>query len=156
MFPHTEFFTRFVAYPDPSSPSPCQPIASLSPGPCFLSEQSGLVTPTDPRVIQALVGLVSEVTRRKRLLVLETAYEVHLLLFRSQGMLPVLTVSVVGMYLELAPLEVELSAVVGFVGTAVFAVVIAVAVAAAPGLSEIGGLNRFVMGQGMSAGSSDL
>lgn len=52
-------------------------------------------------------------------------------------------VSVVGTSLELAPLEVGLSAVVEFAGTAVFAVEIVVA--AVLGLGEIGGSNRFVM-----------
>jgi len=51
--------------------------------------------------------------------------------------------SVVGTCLELAPLEVDLSAVVEFVGTAVFAVEIVVAVVL--GLGEIGGPSRFVM-----------
>jgi len=84
-----------------------------------------------------------------RLLVPATAYEVHPPLFRSQGMLPVLTVSVGG-----TRLEVDLSAVVEFVGTVVFVVEIAVAAAVAPGLDETGGSNRFVMTQGTSAGSS--
>ena len=146
--------TRFVAYPDPLFPSPYQPTASLSLGPCFLSEQSSLVTPIGPRVIQALVELVSEAMQPMRLLVPATACEVHPPLFRSQGMLPVLTVSVGGTRPELARLEVDLSAVVAFVGTVVFAVEIAVAVAVAPGLDEIGGSNHFVMTQGTSAGSS--
>ena len=154
MFPHTKFFTHFVAYPDPSSPGPYQPTASLNPSPCFLSEQSGLVTPTDLRAIQALVELASGVTQPMHLLVPETVYEVDPLLFRSQGMLPVLTVSVAGMRLELAHLEVDLSAVVEFVGTVVFAVEIAVAVAVAPGLGEIGDPNRFVMTQGKPVGGS--
>lgn len=51
--------------------------------------------------------------------------------------MPVSIAFVVGTCLELAPLEVDLSAVVGFVGTAVFAVVL--------GLGEIGGPSRFVM-----------
>ena len=51
--------------------------------------------------------------------------------------------SVVGTCLELAPLEVDLSAVVEFVGTAVFAVEVVVAVVL--GLGEIGGPSRFVM-----------
>jgi len=134
---------RFVAYPDPSFLGLYRPTASSNPGLCFLSEQSGLVTPTDPQAIQALVELVSEVTQPMRLPVPGTAYEVHLPLSRSQGMALVSTVSVVGTCLELAPLEVDLSAAVEFVGAAVFAVGIAVAVAA--GLGEIGGPNRFVM-----------
>ena len=145
MFPHTKSFTRFVAYLDPSSPGLYQPTANLNPAPCFLSEQSSPVTPTDPRAIQALVELVSAATRLRRLLVPEIAYEVHLPLFRSQGMLPVLTVSVAGTCLELARLEVDLYAVAEFAGTAVFAVEIAVAVVVAPGSGEIGGPNRFVM-----------
>ena len=152
---HTQSpFTRFVAYPDPLFPSPYQLTASLSLGPCFLSEQSSLVTPIGRRAIQALVELVSEVTQLMRLLVPATACEVHPPLFRSQGMLPVLTVSVGGTRPELARLEVDLSAVVEFAGTVVSAVGIAVVVVVAPGLDEIGGSNHFVMTQGTSAGSS--
>ena len=87
-----------------------------------------------------------------RLLVPETGHEVDLLLFRSQGMLLVLSVSAVGTCLESAPLEVDLSVVVELAGTAVFVVEIAVAVAL--GLGEIGGPNRFAMTQGTSAESS--
>lgn len=71
---HTRFFTRFVAYPGPSSPGLYQQSAGLSPGLCFLSERSSLITPTDPRAIRAPVELVSEVTQLMRLLVLVTVY----------------------------------------------------------------------------------
>lgn len=72
--PHTTFFTRFVAYPGPSSPGLYQPTAGLNPGLCFLSEQSSLIIPTDPQAIRALVGLESEVTQPMHLLVPVTVH----------------------------------------------------------------------------------
>lgn len=140
-YPHTKFFTRFVAYPNPSSPSLYQPTASLSPGPCSLSEQSSLTAPIDPRARQAPVELVSVVTQPMRLLVPEIACEVHLPPFRSQGMLLASAVSAVGTCLERIPLEVDLSAVV-FVGAVVFVVEIAIVAGVALDSGEIGDPNR--------------
>lgn len=142
-FPHTEFFTRFVAYLNPSSLSPYQPIAGSSPGPCSLSEQSNLVVPTDPQGIQAPVELVSAVTQPTRSLVPGTVYVVDLPRYRSRGTPPVLIVSAAGTWSELVRLGVDLSAVVVFAGPAVF--VAEIATAAGLGLGVIGGLNHSVM-----------
>ena len=141
--PLHKVLTRSVAYPDPSSPGLYQSRVSLSPGPCTLSEQSSLAAPIDPRARQAPVELVSAVTQLTRLLVPEIGYEVHLLPFRSQETLLALTVSAVGTYLELELPAVDLSAVVVFVATAVFAEVAVAAVAL--GSDEIDGSNRSVM-----------
>ena len=96
---------------------------------------------------------MSEVKQLTHSLAPETVYEVDLPLFRLQGTLPVLTVSAAGTCSELVPPEVDLSVVVEFVGTAVFAVEIVIAAAVAPGPDEIDGPNRSVMMQGTSAES---
>lgn len=98
---------------------------------------------------RALVELVSAVTQLTRLLVPEIVYEVDLLPFHSQERLPALTVSAAGMHLESELLAVDLSAVVVFVETAVFA---EVAVAAA----VAGDLSRSVMSQGTSVANFGL
>ena len=86
-----------------------------------------------------------------RSLVPETADEVRPPRCRSQGTLPLLIVSAGGMFPGPALLGVDLSAVVAFVGAAVFAVEIAaVAAAAVLGSGEIGDLSRSVMTEGMS------
>lgn len=154
--PTHKVLTRAVAYPNPSSLSPYQPTVSLSPGLCSLSGLSSLATPTDPRVIQALVELVFEVGQPMRSLVPVTACEVHPLPFRSRGMLLALAASVAGMCSELAPLEVGLSAVVESVGIVAFVAEIVVAAAVAFGSGEIGGPSRSVMSQGTSVGSFGL
>jgi len=136
-FPHTKFFTRFVAYLGPSSLGLYQPTASSSPDPCSLSEQSSLAAPTDPQGTQALAEPVSAATQLTRSLDLETVCGAHLLLYRSQGTVPVLIVSAGGTCLDLVPL-VDLSAAVVFVG-------IAVAAAVELGSGEIGGLNHSAM-----------
>ena len=156
MFPHTEFFTHFVAYPSPSFLGPYQPTASSNPGPCSLSAQSSLAAPTDPRVIQAPVEPVSAVALTMRSLVPETACEVDLLQCHSRGMLPVLTVFVVGTCSELVHLGVGLYAVAVFVGTVVTVVGVGIAAAVAFGSGEIGDLNRSVMTEGTPAGSFGL
>jgi len=140
--PH-KVLTRSVAYPDPSSLGPYQSTVSLSPGPCTLSEQSSLAAPIDPQARLALVELVSAATQLTHSLVPEIVYEVHLPPFRSQERSLVLTASAAGTYSELELLAVDLSAVVVFVVTAVFAEVAVAAVAL--GSDEIDGLNRSVM-----------
>jgi len=144
-FPHTKFFTRFVACPGPSSLGLYQPKVGSSPDPYSLSEQSSLAAPTDPQERQALVEPVSAATQLTRSLVLETACGVHLPPYRSRGTALMLVVSATGMCFDLVPLEVGLSAVVVFVGTAVFVVEIAVAAAVGLGSGEIGGLNHSAM-----------
>ena len=91
-----------------------------------------------------------------RLLVPETACEVHPLPFRSRGMLLALAASGAGMCSELAHLEVGLSAVVESVGIVAFVAGIVVAAAVAFGSDEIDDPSRSVTSQGTSIGSFGL
>ena len=150
-FLHTEFFTRFVAYPNPSSPGLCQLTASSGPDPCSLSERSSLVAPIDPRARQAPVERVSAVPLPTRSLVLETAYEADLPRCRSWGKPPVLIVFAGGTCLELVLLVVGLCAVVVFVEAAALVEVV-VAAAVALGSGEIGDLNHYGVTQGTTVG----
>lgn len=153
MLPHTEFFTRFVAYLNPSSPGPCQPTAGSGPGPCSLSARSNLITPNDPRARRAPVELVSAVTLPMRSLVPETVYGVGLPQCRLWETLPVSIVSGGGTCSELVPQGVDLSVVVVSVGAVAFVVEVGVAAAAAPDFGGIGGLNHSVMMWDTSVGS---
>ena len=91
-----------------------------------------------------------------RLLVPETACEVHPLPFRSRGTLPALVVSVAEMCSESVLLEVDLSVVVGSVGIVVFVAEIVVAAAVAFGSGEIDGPSRSVTSQCTPVGSFGL
>jgi len=149
-FPHTEFFTRFVAYPNPSSLGPYQPTTSSNPDPCSLSEQSSLVAPSDLRARQAPVELAFAVTLPTHSLVPETAYEADQPRCHSWGKLPALIVSAGETCSELVLLVVGLSAVVVFVAAGAFVVVVGVAAAVALGSGEIGGLNHSAATRGTS------
>ena len=80
-----------------------------------------------------------------RSLVPETVYEADPPRYRSWGKLPVSVASAEGTCLELVPLVVGLSAVVGFVEVAALVEVVGVAAAVALGSGEIGGLNHSVL-----------
>jgi len=144
-FPHTKFFTRFVACPTPSSPGLYQLTASSGPDPYSLSERSSLVTPIDPRARQGPVEPVFAVTRPTRSLALETANEVDPPRYRSWGKPPMLVASAEGTCSELVPQVVGLSAVVVFAEAAALVVEAAVAAAVAVDSGEIGDLNHSVV-----------